>query len=434
MKMKKLIILALSAALVLPLVACGGEPEDLYELDMGALGGSGELPGNLDAKTAEALAKGAGVEDGKLPADWSMIESGLNENAEDKEQPEDEQEPPEEQESEEKDAPDEELNPKPENKQENKADDNSGGKPENEQEKEPEQEAGELTAEKEPEQETGKVSAKKEPGRETGKAPAENEPEREAGKAPAEKEPERETGEQPAPKEPEGMYVALGKDLDDEQLAIVLDLLGITREELDGMDVAYVTNEEEHAFLDSYIDAWLIGKNALSSVLVKPREKGHGVEVETKNIIYCSPDMYKNAFMTAGVRDADITVAGPFELSGTAALIGAVKAYEKMSGKTISDKVVDAAMDELITTGNIAEAVGSKNKAVELISYIKAKVLAEKPGTREEVEALVRQALEELGISLRDKYIQRIVDLILKIAMSGIDLDALAALASGALN
>lgn len=43
--------------------------------------------------------------------------------------------------------------------------------------------------------------------------------------------------------------------------------------------------------------------------------------------------MYKNALTTAGITDADIIVAGPKPISGTAALVGIFEAYEAMTGK-----------------------------------------------------------------------------------------------------
>ncbi|MCR4656551.1 MAG: DUF1002 domain-containing protein [Lachnospiraceae bacterium] len=221
----------------------------------------------------------------------------------------------------------------------------------------------------------------------------------------------------------EKAYLALGNDLKEDQLKAVLELMELSEEAYENCDIVYVTNDEEHAFLDHYIDPSLIGTRALSSVLVIPKEAGSGIEVTTENITFCTPDMYRNAFQTAGVEDADIIVAGPFEISGTAALIGAVKAYERISGITISDTIVDAAIDELITTGEIADAVGSKEEAAKLMAYVKAKALSEKPTSREELEALVRQALKDLGIELPDEYVDRIVDLLLKLLMAGIDLN-----------
>ena len=35
------------------------------------------------------------------------------------------------------------------------------------------------------------------------------------------------------------------------------------------------------------------------------------------------------------MKNADVTVAGPFNISGTAALVGAMEAYENMTGDVI---------------------------------------------------------------------------------------------------
>ena len=51
--------------------------------------------------------------------------------------------------------------------------------------------------------------------------------------------------------------------------------------------------------------------------------------------------MYKNALATAGISDANIIVAGPFELSGTAALVGILKAYKDMTGEEVDDDLVE---------------------------------------------------------------------------------------------
>ena len=72
--------------------------------------------------------------------------------------------------------------------------------------------------------------------------------------------------------------------------------------------------------------------------------------------------MYKNALATAGIADAKIIVAGPFPISGTAALVGTLKAYEEMTGKKLDDKVTDAAMDELVTTGELNKSIDGDSK------------------------------------------------------------------------
>ena len=143
-------------------------------------------------------------------------------------------------------------------------------------------------------------------------------------------------------------YLALGANLKEDQKLTVLSLMGIDPANLGQYNVVTVTNEEEHQYLDDYLDASTIGTRALSSVVIVKREKGDGIHIATKNITYCTVGMYKNALATAGLEDADVIVAGPFPLSGTAALIGAMKAYADMENADVDTESLDAAMNEIV--------------------------------------------------------------------------------------
>ena len=90
----------------------------------------------------------------------------------------------------------------------------------------------------------------------------------------------------------------------------------------------YVTNQEEHKYLGSYISKAKIGTKALSSSKITIGEENSGLNVTTHNINWVSEQMYVNAMTTAGVKDADVYVTAPFTVSGTAALTGILKAYE----------------------------------------------------------------------------------------------------------
>lgn len=221
-------------------------------------------------------------------------------------------------------------------------------------------------------------------------------------------------------------YVALGSDLNASQRASVLSAMGLTEEKLANCNVVYVTNDEEHAYLDKYVDSAIIGHNSLSSVLVRPASTGHGVTVKTHNINYCTEAMYQNALITAGVTDADVFVVGPSPISGTAALIGALKAYSQMSGKPVNEKALDTALDELVTTGEVKEALGDDKAAEELISYIKAQIAANDLNTREEIEAAVRKGNKELNANLTEEQIVQIIEVMVKIKEMGIDFNVLA--------
>lgn len=231
-------------------------------------------------------------------------------------------------------------------------------------------------------------------------------------------------------------YLALGADLSEEQRNTVLSLMGIDAAGLDNYDVVYVNNSEEHQYLDSYVESSKIGSKSWSSVVIVKRDKGNGLNISTKNITYCTVGMYKNALTTAGITDADIIVAGPKPISGTAALVGIFKAYEEMSGEKVQDNVVDAALNELVVTGQLEDAIdGLSNEEVEeFIAYIKS-VIAEKGLTDESsINQAIDDACKKYGVTLDDAERQKIVDLLLKITSLGIDLNGLVDYASSLYN
>lgn len=220
-------------------------------------------------------------------------------------------------------------------------------------------------------------------------------------------------------------FLALGADLKESEKAVVLDLLGLSGADLSGYDVITITNEEEHAFLGDYVAADVIGTRSLSSVLVEKREAGHGVVVTTKNISYCTTGMYRNALITAGLEDADITVAGPFSITGTAALVGAMKAYSVMTGEEISQESMDAATNELVVTGELADSIGDSDKVEELIALIKQQVIENNLDSEEEIRDAIKKGAEELNIELSDADIDKIISLMDKISGLDLDIDAI---------
>lgn len=222
-------------------------------------------------------------------------------------------------------------------------------------------------------------------------------------------------------------YLALGADLSDDQKNTVLSLMGIDPSNLANYNVTYVTNAQEHQYLDSYVDSSKIGSKSWSSVVIVKRKKGNGLNISTNNITYCTVGMYKNALTTAGITDADIIVAGPKPISGTAALVGIFEAYEAMTGEAVQDNVVDAALNELVVTGELEASIqGLTDQEVEeFIAYIKS-LIAEKGLTDEKsINEAIDEACDKYGVTLSDDERQKIVDLLLKITSLGIDLSGL---------
>lgn len=217
--------------------------------------------------------------------------------------------------------------------------------------------------------------------------------------------------------------IALGADLTAEQRSQVLGIMGVSEADLANYNVIYITNDMEHQYLDNYVDASVIGSKSLSSVMITPKESGHGVLVTTQNITYCTTGMYRNALLTAGVEDADIFVVGPSQISGTAALIGAVKGYELLSGEDISDDTLDIALNEMITTGEITDALeNADSEEVEaLIAFVKAKLAAGDLETEADIRAAIEEGEEQFGVTLDESEIQQIIDVMNKIKGLGLD-------------
>ena len=220
-------------------------------------------------------------------------------------------------------------------------------------------------------------------------------------------------------------YLSLGANLSEDQRNTVLELLGVDPAELSDYDVIYTTIDEEYQYLGSYLSEETIGKRSLSSVLVVKREQGNGINITTKNISYCTVGMYKNALITAGITDADMIVAGPFPISGTAALVGAMKAYAVMTGEEVSEESMDAAVNELVLTGELAESVGDSQQVEEFIAYLKQQIVEQGLNTEEDIQKVIEEAEKEFQISLSEEDMQRINELLQKISDLDLDIDAL---------
>lgn len=224
--------------------------------------------------------------------------------------------------------------------------------------------------------------------------------------------------------------LALGADLSAEQRTTVLGILGVSEADLANYDVIYVTNQEEHQYLDAYLSSSVIGTRALSSVLIRPADEGAGLNVTTYNISYCTIDMYTNALLTAGLEDADVYVAAPSNISGTSALIGAVKGYADMTGSSVDETALETAVNELVVTGEIGDVLGDSETASDIVAYIKQQIIEQGVDSDADIETIIRNAMEEFDISLSDEDVAKLVDLMNKISKLDIDVNALAQQAS----
>ena len=205
----------------------------------------------------------------------------------------------------------------------------------------------------------------------------------------------------------ENITVSLGETLTEQEKADMLSFFGVD----ESVRIVPVTNAEEYEYFGDFVDASLIGSNAISCAYVEKMPKGHGITVEkTDNIHWVTEDMYKNACVTAGIEDAKIIVSSPTRASGTAALTGIIKAFEEVSGEEITEEEKRTASEEIVRTAELGDSIG-KEKAEELINNIKVNIINNNITNKVDIEKVVIQVAENLNISLTQEQIEQITSL-----------------------
>lgn len=220
--------------------------------------------------------------------------------------------------------------------------------------------------------------------------------------------------------QPARAVVVLGADLTPDQRDTVLQLLGVDPADVQEQPLV-LTHEEEVALLGDYVPREQLGSRAISSVRVEPGAPGTGIRVETRHITWVRPEMYAEALATAGVQDATVFVAAPFDVSGTAALAGIYKAYEVSVGESLATERKDLGAQEIGVLVKVAQEVGSPLKASQFLTQLKQRLAEHPPTSRDEILALIRQLEQDLGIQLSDPLRQELATLVEKLRDAGID-------------
>ncbi len=201
--------------------------------------------------------------------------------------------------------------------------------------------------------------------------------------------------------------VTIGANLDDAQRAQIYKDFGIERGTVTEI---IVTNENEREYLEGLVPDGKIGNVALSCVYITMLEEESGLAITTNNINWCTADMYKNALTTAGISDAKVMISAPFPVSGTAALTGIYKAYEDITGETLSDLAKSVGAEELITTGQLAEYIGSED-ATEIINQLKGILDQTQNMTDDEVREEIRRIAKDYNVSITDGQVDQLLKL-----------------------
>lgn len=213
----------------------------------------------------------------------------------------------------------------------------------------------------------------------------------------------------------------IGADLSDEQVEAVYGMFGIRRG--DAIELK-MTNAEERTYLEGYVDNSLIGTRSISCVYVELLPEGSGMSVTTSNINWCTGEMYISALATAGITDASIIVAAPFEVSGTAALSGVYKAYEDMTGKKLDDLAKLVSTQELTVTGELAAQIGAMDSTA-IVNELKLMLDVTQTMSDDEIRAEIREIASRYNVNLTNTQVEQLLSLCR--SLEGLDAESLKA-------
>lgn len=231
---------------------------------------------------------------------------------------------------------------------------------------------------------------------------------------------EEDTAEETEGNTDSGKVVTLGENLNEEQRASMYEYFGTSPDEV---ETIVVTHADEVQYMQGIATDEQIGPTTNSCAYVEPTDSG-GIKVKTANLNFVTSAMIASTLTTAGMENCNVIAACPFEVSGTGALTGIIMAYETASGEDLDEGQKEAAMEELVTTGDLADSVGQE-KATEVIKDVKTEVIDEGLTDPEEIGDAVDNIAEENEITLTDDQRAQVVALMEKISQYDYDVNAL---------
>ena len=184
-----------------------------------------------------------------------------------------------------------------------------------------------------------------------------------------------------------------------------------------------VTHSDEVKYMEGIATAEQIGNTTNSCAYVEPTNSG-GIKVKTANLNFVTSAMIASTLTTAGMENCNVIAACPFEVSGTGALTGIIMAYETASGEKLDEGKKEAAMEELITTGDLADSIGSE-EATQVVGEVKEEILDKGLTDPDEIGDAVDKIAEKHDVTLTDDQKQQLVSLMEKISQYDYDVKSL---------
>lgn len=214
--------------------------------------------------------------------------------------------------------------------------------------------------------------------------------------------------------------VTLGANLSEEQKESMYEYFGTSADEVVTIEV---NNSDERKYMEGIATEEQIGTRTFSCSYVEPTSSG-GVQVKTANLTYVTSSMISSTLLTSGVENCNVVAASPIAVSGTGALTGIMMAYETASGETLDEGQKEAATEELVTTGELADEFGDET-ASGLMNDIKEKVIEDDITDTSEIQDIVSDTANSYNITLTEDQMNKITSLMETIAQYDYDVKAL---------
>lgn len=214
-----------------------------------------------------------------------------------------------------------------------------------------------------------------------------------------------------------GNVVTLGQDLSDSQKETVLKYFGVNKNEV---VILEVNNAEERKYLEGVASEAQLGRRTFSCSYVEPTKKGTGINVKTVNLTYVTSSMIASTLATCGITDANVIAMSPMPVSGTGALTGVMKAFEDATGEKLDEEKKEIASEELIITGDIADAVGP-DKATGIVNDIKTEIIKDNTSDITQIAQTIVNITNNYNVSLTSAQKADLEKLMEKIAKQDYD-------------
>lgn len=215
--------------------------------------------------------------------------------------------------------------------------------------------------------------------------------------------------------------VTIGANLSEAQREKIFEYFGVDET---SVEVLEITNKDERAYLEGVASEAQIGHRTYSCAYIEPTEKGKGINIKTANLSWVTSYMIKSTLTTAGIYDCNVLAAAPFQVSGTGALTGIMKAFESVTGEPLEEEKKELATEELVMTGELADEIGSE-QATGIVTDVKDSVIGQNIVQADKIEQVIIDSSTNYNVNLTQDQIDKIAGVMEKVSEQDYDYDRL---------